>query len=200
LDTTTLKSAILLIRNPVESLPSYFKFLYRYELGHGPNAEIPIGDWVAWRNENLEIQMTKWVEHTKYWLETYGATNNLLIVQFEKLTSKREGAETLARIGNFLGNVDPTVAARRVPDTSLPCLWNKLIGDKIPEEKLPKNLPTASEGPRYPYTVDQLDMLATQLKGLKRDFAKDPNADLFINDYIKGITSVKRQIEKILAS
>jgi len=199
LDTASLKSAILLVRNPVTTLPAYFKFLYRYEFGHGPDAKIPIADWIAWRNENLEVQMKKWVEHTRWWLQQYSASGNLLVVQFEKLVSKSEGPQTLVQIVNFLNSVDPEIGTTKAPDDDMPCLWQELIGDTIPEEKLPKNMKLEAEAPTLPLTLDQLDMISKILKDFKREFSRDPNVDLFIPDFNKGVTVAKRQVEKLLA-
>lgn len=199
MDTMALKTAFLLTRNPVSALPSYYKFLYRFELGNGPDAEIPIGDWVAWRNENLELQMIKWVEHTKWWLDHYATPGSLMVVEFEKLTSKTEGPKTLSEMGKFLSATNPTIENIMAPDSDLPCLWNLLIGDTVQRKVPSKAAAKIPEGPKYPYTLENLDMLISHLKTLKRELGTNPNAE-FVTDYIKGVTVAKRQVEKLLAS
>ena len=187
-----------MIRSPLHVLPSYFKFLYRYELNHGPDAEVPIGEWVVWRNENLEEQMGKWVEHTRWWLKNYGRcktcdSHSLLIVQFEKLISPKDGPETLMQISDFLSYAEPAIAEMVANSTDIPCLWNLLIGVSMPTKP-------GDVLQKYPYTVPQLAMILNSLKSLQKEFSGDAYAALFLPEYIKIVSVAKRQVEKLVES
>mmetsp|Transcript_33260 Transcript_33260/g.47218 ORF Transcript_33260/g.47218 Transcript_33260/m.47218 type:complete len:341 (-) Transcript_33260:130-1152(-) len=200
MDTSNLHYAILLMRNPLMVLPSYFKFLYRFEFNNGPDAEVPIDKWVAWRNENYVEQLNKWVEHTQWWVKNYGAQGKLMILPFEHFTDPEKGPETLKQIGIFLGQVDQTTAANLVPEKDLPCLWRKTVGTSAPPEfadpKMRKKL--LSQPPKYPFTLDQMDQMMQAIKLVKKEFDSVPQVSDLLNEYNRQITTAKRAVQKLL--
>jgi Sulfotransferase domain len=204
MDTSKVKNAILLIRNPLDVMPSYFKFLYRADEANDPTAEPPVDRWVAWRNENFIEQVTKWVEHTGWWMENYQASGKLMILPFEHFTDPKIGPETLKAIGIFLGRTDPNAASILMPDPSLGCLWNKIIGESSPNLVKGKKKQAAAAAPggyaRYPYTLENLDNLVDALKKLKKDHASVPQLSAALSDYVKKVTTAKRKVEALLAA
>jgi len=200
LDTSKLKTAILLLRNPLEVIPSYFKFLYRMEEGNAPDAHVPVEKWIAWRNENLQDTMDAWLEHTRWWISNYGEDpSNLHVVEFERLIKKKHGPEELKKIGMFLASVDAKVGATMVPESQLPCLWEKIMEETAPiEPKKTKKVPGIAEGMPYPYTLDQLEMMTQSLTALKREFSKNKQVDSVLKSYVKGISIAKRTVQKLL--
>lgn len=201
-----MESAILLMRNPVSVLASYHKFLYRYEFGNGPEAKVPIDKWVAWRNDNYIEQLQKWVDHTKWWMEHYGAQGKLLIVPFEDLTDETRGPGILREIAVFLGQIDSNTAKHLAPEPELPCIWYKAIGWTEPLDETtnkPKRRPKRKQNVvlnpmTSPFTMDQLDTIMKAVKNLKREFATTPQLHDILGDYVKGITAAKRKVQRLL--
>jgi Sulfotransferase domain len=200
MDTSKIKHAILLLRNPLDVLPSYFKFLYRVEEASNPTVEPPVDRWVAWRNENFKEQLDKWIEHTDWWMKNYQTSGKLMILPFEHFTDPQVGPETLKALGIFLGRADPVITQALTPDDKLGCLWNRMIGDTAPDHARGKKKHAAGNGvPRYPFTVDNLDVIVEGLKNLKRDHASVPQLSDALSDYIKRVTTAKRKVEQMLA-
>lgn len=216
MDTNKIQTAILLIRNPLDMLPSYFKFLYRHEFGNGVAAEVPIDKWVAWRNEHYMEQLEKWVEHTKWWMDNY--SGRIMILPFEKLTDPDEGWIVLKNIGIFLSQVDTpegTVTKNLVPEADLPCLWDLMIGQTVPPDsilgkvmadnagkKLSKNQRRAAlknANPPYPFTIDQMDEMMKVLKNVKKTYNQVPQIHDAMAQYIRAITVAKKKVEKLLS-
>ena len=78
--------------------------------------------------------------------------------------------------------------------------WNRMIGDTAPDHARGKKKHAAGNGvPRYPFTVDNLDVIVEGLKNLKRDHASVPQLSDALSDYIKRVTTAKRKVEQMLA-
>ena len=200
MDTSAITHAILLIRNPLDVLPSYFKFLYRMQEAN-VNAEPSVDRWVRWRNENFDEQLSKWVEHTKLWMTNYQNTGKLMILPFEHFTDPKVGPEALKALGIFLSSVDPTISQSLTSDNNLGCFWNMMVGDSAPgQAKGKKKRIVADSFQGYPYTLANLDSLVKELKNLKAEYAAVPQLANILNDYVKKVVVAKRKIEQILAA
>jgi hypothetical protein len=197
MDTSKVENAILMLRNPLDVMPSYFKFLYHFEITQDPTAEPPVDRWVAWRNENFNNQLAKWAEHTDWWIKNYYSTGKLLVLEFEEFVDKKKGPEAFKTIGAFLGKVDPVAVSNMTPENELPCIWSKVIG-----ETAPKNFKKTPSGglPHFPYTVKQLENMVTVLKNLKKEHIGIPQVSIIMADYVKKVTTAKRTVEKLLSA
>lgn len=201
MDTSSVKHAILLLRNPIDVMPSYYKFLFRMEEGGSPDEEPPVDRWVAWRNENFNEQLDKWVEHTDWWMKNYQASGKLMILPFEHFTDPKVGPETLKALGIFLGTTDPTIAPGLTPDNNLGCLWNMMIGDTAPgQAKGSSKRASVNSFPRFPYTQSNLESLLDAMKKLKASYAGVPQLGNLLTEYIKKVTVAKRKVDQLLAS
>lgn len=194
MDTSKVKSAILIVRNPLDVMPSYFKFLWKFDDTHDPTVEPPIDRWVAWRNENYMEQMTKWAEHTDWWLKNYQEDGKILVIPFEKLVKNTDGPEMLKSIGGFLSNVDPMLSNQLAPVETIGCVWENAVASKAPQRK--KGADAAS----YPFTIEQLENTLTLLKNLKKDHHALPSINEALGSYIKQVTAAKRKVEKLLGA
>ena len=201
MDTSQVKHAILLLRNPIDVMPSYFKFLHRMDAANDPTVEPPVDRWVAWRNENFNEQIAKWAEHTDWWMKNYQSSGKLMILPFEHFTDPQSGPETLKAIGFFLGSVDPAAIESFTPDNELGCVWNRMIGETFPGDskggKKKKKVDT-SGFPRFPYTLENLETLVTVLKDLKKEYGSVPQLSGALGDYLKKATSAKKKVQKLL--
>lgn len=195
MDTSKIKSAILILRNPIDVMPSYFKFLWKFDDKHDPSVDPPIDRWVAWRNENYMEQMTKWAEHTDWWLKNYEEDGKLLVIPFEKLIKENQGAEMLKSIGGFLSNVDPMLSNQLAPVESIGCVWENAVSSKAPKKKKKGDDPVS-----YPFTIEQLENTLTMLKNLKKDHHALPEMNEALGSYIKVVTAAKRKVEKLLGA
>lgn len=194
MDTSKIKSAILLVRNPIDVMPSYFKFLWKFDDSHDPTVEPPIDRWVAWRNENYMEQMTKWAEHTDWWLKNYQEDGRLLVIPFEKLVKNNEGPELLKSIGGYLSNVDPMLQSQLTPVESISCVWENAVASKAPKKK------KKDDAVSYPFTIEQLENTLNLLKNLKKDHHALPEINEALGSYIKVVTAAKRKVEKLLGA
>jgi len=197
MDTSKIQHGLLMMRNPLDVLPSYFKFLYHFEITQDPTAEPPVDRWVAWRNENFNEQLAKWSEHTDWWIQNYYSSGKLLILPFEDFVDRAKGPETLKAIGAFLGKVDPVAVANLTPENEIPCLWNKMIGDTVPKKGKRSG---RTDIPHFPFTIENLDNMIGVLKHLKKTHAAVPQASEILGGYLKKVTTAKRQVEKLLAN
>jgi hypothetical protein len=200
MDTSNVRHAILMVRNPLDVMPSYFKFLYRTEEGGDPNDEPPVDRWVAWRNENFKEQLDRWVEHTDWWMKNYQASGKLMVLPFEHFTDPKVGPETLKALGIFLGRTDPIITPTLTPDNNLGCIWNMMIGDSAPSGKKGKGKPASGQHARYPYTLANLASVVDALKALKASNAGVPQLANLLTEYLKKATVAKRKVEQLLAA
>lgn len=194
MDTSKVKSSILIVRNPIDVMPSYFKFLWKFDEKNDPTVDPPIDRWVAWRNENYMEQVEKWAEHTDWWLKNYQEDGRLLVITFEKLTDPTEGPEVVKAIGGYISNVDPMLSNQMAPVETLGCVWENAVASRAPKKKK-KDDTTA-----YPFTIEQLENTITILKNLKKDHHALPAINDALNVYIKSVTAAKRKVEKLLGA
>ena len=215
MDTNKMKTAILLTRNPIDMFPSYYKFLYKYEFAGGEELP-PIDKWVAWRNDQFSQQLDKWVEHTKWWVDNYGPSGRLMVLPFEHLVDPIDGPEKLKEIGMFLGMVDHegVMTQNLTPESELPCLWEKMIGQTIPEQSIlgqamlenpgkPLNKNMRKKIMReaslpYPFTMDQLETMAKTLRDLKKEYKDNEAFGKVMAEYTRGVMAAKKKVEGML--
>ena len=119
-----MSRVILLLRNPLYSIPSYHNYLYEEE-NDIPNhtTKAPVEVWIKWRDENLHEEIMKWRNHANYWMDEYH-NDNRLVISFERLTSNKMGPIESTRISNFLSRQDHVDV---VTPSKIPCIWDKVV-------------------------------------------------------------------------
>lgn len=117
-----MSKVVLLLRNPLYSIPSYHNFLYEEE-NDIPNHTVkaPLETWIKWRDDHVYEEIAKWRDHTDYWMKQYNRENRLVIA-YERLTDNKMGEST--RISNFLSRQD---GVRVVAPSKIPCVWDKVV-------------------------------------------------------------------------
>mmetsp|Transcript_23333 Transcript_23333/g.28678 ORF Transcript_23333/g.28678 Transcript_23333/m.28678 type:complete len:384 (+) Transcript_23333:90-1241(+) len=122
-----MNRVILLIRNPLHSIPSYHNYLYEEE-NDIPNHTVkaPVEAWIKWRDEHVEEEIKKWKDHSSYWMSEYH-TQDRLVVSYERFVDKKMGPIESTRISNFLGRQDNVNV---VAPSTIPCVWDKVVNYK----------------------------------------------------------------------
>jgi len=121
--------AIVILRNPMNAIPSYFNLLYEHE-HHLPNHSTrgPNSEWIKYSKDaghGLPYQLPKFEEFIEYWMERYlDRESQILLLSYEDLTDDIYGANVAAQINNFLAEqdgVDPIEAE------AVPCVWDTIV-------------------------------------------------------------------------
>jgi hypothetical protein len=109
-------AAILLLRNPMNAMPSHFNFLweYKHEIpDHSQQA--PEEDWIAWRDANWQEQLRLWQQVLYYWYEHWEL---LIVLPYEHLIQPTRGPALLQLLAAQLHeNHVPT------PNTTATTTW-----------------------------------------------------------------------------
>jgi hypothetical protein len=122
-----MQRAILLVRSPMHSLPSYHNFIY--EKDHNiPDHTIraPEDAWIKWRNQHFKEELASWKNHVQYWMTEYESSNRI-VVSYERLVNSKTGPVESTRIANFLGR---TEGVEVIPPSQIPCVWDKVVNYK----------------------------------------------------------------------
>lgn len=122
-----MQRAILLIRSPLHSIPSYHNYLY--EKDHNipdHTTRAPVDAWIKWRDEHFNDEITTWKDHLVYWMTEYDADDRL-VVSYERLVDDKMGPIESTRIANFLGRAEGIDV---VPPSHIPCVWDKVVNYK----------------------------------------------------------------------
>jgi len=122
-----MQRAIVLIRNPLHSIPSYHNYLY--ERDHkipDHTTKAPVDAWIKWRDEHFDEEIVSWKDHLVYWTVGY-VQDDKLIVSYERLVDNKMGPIETIRIANFLGRSDGIDV---VPPSHIPCVWDKVVNYK----------------------------------------------------------------------
>jgi len=122
--------AILLVRHPLYSIPSYYNYLYEMEKklkNHSTRA--PLEAWIRWRNDSFDRQLQVWRRHTEYWMDHYSKVNRL-VVAYENLTDDEMGPIEATRIAEFLSRSDGVTICEA---EEIPCVWHTVVKYKKKE-------------------------------------------------------------------
>ena len=161
--------AILVLRHPMNCLPSYHNQRYEITTGipsHTTRATVP--EWIAWRDSNFDYEMARWVEHTTFWLDRYsepGPYGNVFLSIYEGITDDVEGPGHAQALAEFLDAGENVHALTDEHDVK--CSWYKILKDK--------SSGTHRAGPKYrPYTPSQLDTMSKSLMWLRDRYEDQP--------------------------
>ena len=160
--------SVLLIRNPMNAMPSFLSYLYESQNGlDNHSVRAPLEYWIEWRDQHFEKELMSWVHHTLFWLE-HNKPENTLIMSYENLISKQSGPMEFARLGEFLHISSGQPLAQQPED--VPCVWDYIVnsrGDMSTTGKTPQS--KRSGGPKYfPYTDEQMDTMIHYLSSLSK--------------------------------
>ena len=183
-----IERAILLIRNPMHAIPSFFRFTYYLDHKQSTNSKKkknspPAKAWVAWRNDFFEQEMNLWVQNTEYWLKQY-RRENLHLLPFEYLISLDRGSDELQKVGNFLGSGDQTIASSLVPPEQFCCLWGKIVQHSEKTSSAKKDI----------FTSKQLQRILDELTRLMQSNDSFPEFSQLMQEYITEVNNMAAEI------
>ena len=193
--------AIVILRNPMHAIPSYFNLLYerKYHLPNhstrGSNEE-----WVEYRdhaNHGLQYQLEMFEQFVSYWLMRFrGARDNMLLVSYEDMIGER-GADGTRRIADFLTKNNNEGVS--VDNQQIACIWRKVVKFKdaqqqeqqrmlIPAREMKANPHSLREGPRErPYKRQQLEDILGVLNRLVDGISYDEEFVRIMRGYMDSI-------------
>lgn len=115
---------IILIRNPINALPSHYNYLYEKEHDLPDHTtQAPAGDWIKWRDQHFKEELVLWKEHLIHWMTEYQSEHRL-VISYERLINAKMGPIETTRIANFLGR---TEGVNVVSPASIPCVWDRVV-------------------------------------------------------------------------
>jgi len=194
--TIQFNRAILLLRNPMNAIPSYCNFVY--EMGNkliNHSTRAPIFYWIKWRDTHFENELKLWVEHQRYWLDNYSTEKGELYhMSLEDLTSKEKGVETLKSLGEFLKSGGDDIAESMVPPSRMGCIWEMFVDGTVPGERQ-RRVSLRQGGPTsYPFTEIQFDRMIEELAKLQIEYHSCPKFPATIGDYIRTIQIMREEL------
>ena len=200
---TDFHRAIVLLRNPMHAIPSYFNLLYERQ-HHLPNHSTRGSneEWIEYRdhmNHGLMYQLEMFEKFVLYWMRRFrDDRRNMLLISYEDLIGER-GAEITAHIVDFLMKDNHNLNIDR---DKIECVWRAVVKFKDVQPRTQQQLraleaPRARanphslrEGPRErPYKRQQLEDLVTVLKRLMMGFSDDDEFVRIIHGYIGTVSS-----------
>ena len=198
-------------------------FMFAEQINHLPthSTRAPNEDWLKYRDhpsDGVLAQIKIYEKFVTYWMEKYADRSNLLLVEYEKLTSNEshkcaveiesnkidrqcmKGPMEAIRIANFLGEqegVDP------IAEESIPCVWEHVVNYKSEEEmnagkrkdgrKLRKVdgdwVSSVRTGPKVrPYSKELLDEMLALLQRLAEKYSNDEEFVTIMSSYIETVS------------
>lgn len=140
-DAHLIQRAILLVRHPINAIPSYFNYLYEME-NHLENhsTRAPLEAWKQWRDNNFDRQLQVWRRHTEHWMDMYSKSNRL-VIGYERLTDDNAGPGEAMRLGEFLSR---SAGVTIHPPGEVPCIWYTVVKYKKGKTRRLQEVPVTS--------------------------------------------------------
>jgi hypothetical protein len=164
---------LLLLRHPMDSIPSYFNNIYEEKTGlDGHSTHAPLDAWIGWRDSNFDFQLMSWVNHTRYWLDLYPDQDDRYISSYESLTSKDEksGKKSALQLARFLKQTPGVDTALLGVEDDVTCTWYQVVVDARGGTQRSVN----ANGAQYvrPYDASHLDRMEEELTKLKSEYGR----------------------------
>mmetsp|Transcript_20409 Transcript_20409/g.33608 ORF Transcript_20409/g.33608 Transcript_20409/m.33608 type:complete len:342 (-) Transcript_20409:82-1107(-) len=177
--------ALLVIRNPIKAIPSFFNFWYE-RINHLENHSVraPTEEWVAFRDANFGEQLRSWRKHMDYWLDKYqNDRSKLLVLPYEHLTDNAKGPATALKLASFLDSAKGVTAAK--PE-DVACIWHRSVKYMDEGESVEgHSIRTGSH--KTPYTQSQFDQIRNTLQHQKWKYKDDPEVFQIMDQYMRHI-------------
>ena len=162
-----IQRSILLLRSPVDAIPSYCNFIYEQKKGlPGHSTRTPLHEWQKWRDTHFEKELKNWVATVNYWMGNYSSENRL-IVHYEHIIDSKWGSKELQRVGRFLdeSGLEKVPLAPQVQD--YPCVWNHIV--RQPDDSGTSRNSLRRKGSAHSrfYTSTQIKMLRKELRKIR---------------------------------
>mmetsp|Transcript_17691 Transcript_17691/g.36973 ORF Transcript_17691/g.36973 Transcript_17691/m.36973 type:complete len:416 (+) Transcript_17691:209-1456(+) len=185
LDRKYFSRAMVIIRNPVHAIPSYFNALFE-QRNHLSTHTVraPTEDWIKYRDEVYDGRLRLYEEMMIYWMEKYPDRQSLLLVPYEALTDTTIGPIVAGQIADFLrqGEGVPVIEPEGVA-----CVWDTLINTK-------GNGSQRTGGPsQRPYTQQNLIDAVAMFHRLMGRYHYDQSLVSILQNYINAVSNIEPQ-------
>ncbi|KAL7521832.1 hypothetical protein ACHAWX_006520 [Stephanocyclus meneghinianus] len=196
--------AIVLVRNPLDAIPSYFNLLFERE-HRLPNHSTrgSRDEWVRYRDHRghgLGYQLEMFDGFLRYWMERFrgSARENMLLVSYEELVNHATGPEVARRIVEFLERGNEGLV--RVDPARIGCVWRAVVKYKDEaaaafetsgrRELMVANPQSLREGPRErPYRADHLEGVLAVLRRLMELYSHDDEFVGILKGYVEVVSN-----------
>ena len=194
--------AVLLLRNPLHAIPSFFNRLY--EMQHNLPTHTTRGteaDWLEFRsNGGLALYMDEYERFVVFWMDGY--KGRLLVTSYESITNPRSGVKQTAKIGRFLDKID---GVSLCDEAQYQCYWEKVVnhgrlrseeraadgeGGRPPLEFLLQSVKRKGAW-RRPYTRRELEIVLASLERLRDRYGDDVQFVGIIERYMLAVSETE---------
>ena len=194
--------AVLLLRNPLHAIPSFFNRLY--EMQHNLPTHTTRGteaDWLEFRsNGGLALYMDEYERFVVFWMDGY--KGRLLVTSYESITNPRSGVKQTAKIGRFLDKID---GVSLCDEAQYQCYWEKVVNHgrlrseeraadgengRPPPEFLLQSVKRKGAW-RRPYTRRELEIVLASLERLRDRYGDDVQFVGIIERYMLAVSETE---------
>lgn len=172
--------AILLIRNPMDALPSFFNHIYEQRKRIGFHSQqAPESEWQTWRNRRFNDQIDKWKAMFLTWREKPFTV--AFYLQYEHLVSEENGPKLFSMVLNEVRKANFAVPE----EEDVPCLWYNVV-------KKAKKMKRAPHKYRPGYTPQQQEKLLAMLESLIEEFEDKHEVVAILQEYVRDVNETSR--------
>jgi len=172
---------VLLVRNPMNALPSHFNYKFEDQSGLKSHTEqAPEQRWIQWRDRKFQRELDDWKNHLVQWKKK--AYNNYyersMILVYEDLIDYTKGPKEIIRLTAEMKRVGVT---GMTPAIGIPCLWYDVVKRKKKETKRAHSYVPG-------YTEEQKNAFLQTLRDLKdNELSDDSQIVTILDNYIQDI-------------
>jgi len=162
LNKDNFDQSVLLLRHPINALPSYHNFFYEQEQNlKNHSTRAPVDVWIEWRDQHFEEHLATWTNGVKFWMKHHEYEHRLVIT-YENIINAETGPNELYKLGRFVMRGGDLAG----PEEDIVCVWDYIVNQRTDEAT--RRSSKRSDGPtERPYTTDQLNRIIDELKMLK---------------------------------
>lgn len=180
-----LSRAIVLIRNPINALPSKANRDFESSQAQKPHSsQAPEEYWISWRDEHFQKHLELWEELVHYWYDYYNA-DNLLFLPYEHITAASSGPLTTVELARFL---QPEKASS-IKRTETDCIWQQVV---VGGKSARRSGIHRKKAYRPMFTLEQYEAIDEVLSRLTAKFSKESFGSIF-PEYARAVAEMKSQ-------
>uniref|UniRef100_A0A7S2KZZ3 Sulfotransferase domain-containing protein n=1 Tax=Skeletonema marinoi TaxID=267567 RepID=A0A7S2KZZ3_9STRA len=186
-DDANFRGAILLLRNPVDSILSFFNAFYARKYHYLIDFRAPAEDWIRYRDSaQFADQLKAYERFVLHWMNKYKKNReDLVLITYEGITGGR-GAIFTKQIASYL---DKSEGINVIDPDSIPCIWEKFVRDQwYPNNGHASTATSFQERAEdRPLTQDQLFAVSRMLQSLDERFGRDKQFSTIMNSYMNSL-------------
>jgi len=119
-----IQGALLLVRHPMDAIPSYHNYLYEVENKFPPHSlRAPVDEWTTWRDLHFEDELMKWKQSIIYWMDAIPSEHRLVMF-YEKIVDEETGPLEALKLSEFL---DRSHNVNAVGEKRARCVWQAIV-------------------------------------------------------------------------